>query len=188
MTEHSGHSVGFTPEVVVDKQITDPRLIELYRNAHKAALYAHMRMLLAKTFDATNPLLGLHGVCVYESLGVSCISAGSTPDPHILLGGIGGLQGYVLSSFVSRKLGDVKNAGVGDQVNLTLMKTQCVGCDDGDLDGSHAREELEENARAWLGLVLLVASEFYGEYLNDKAKQLIEQLKLEASPASKEVS
>lgn len=73
-----------------------------------------------------------------------------------------------------------------DQINADTGKTHCIQCADGDPTGQHAIEERME--KAFLGVVIRVAEEFYGPYLNDKAKFALAELKAEALPADAAVS
>ncbi len=158
-----------------------------HRRAHQAALYANLRLLIALSLREDNPVLGLHGVYITEKLNTYLITAGSTPEPDVLLSAVGSLQGCVLMDFVARRTGDLANAHIGDTFDAKLGVPRCENCDDGDPDGAHAREELVENARAWLGLMILVAERFYGERLPDVAKRLLCELKAFALLADAEV-
>lgn len=159
-----------------------------YRRANHAALYAHLRTLIASTLAGKDLTIGLHGVAVTELGKFTSISAGGTPELQALLQALAHLQGKVIAQAVARRVGDTKTAEVGDQYDPELGRARCVGCGDGDPSGEHAREELRENGRAWLGLTIAVAMEFYGEHLSDRAKELLSELKAEALPMSAEVS
>lgn len=171
-----------------ETKLNELKLLLGYRKSHHAALYAHLRTLFARTRDEKDPATGLHGVLVFESGKYMRISAGATPSIINLLGMMGAMQGEIVQQAVARQVGDFKTAQVGDRYNPELGKTQCVSCDDGDPDGSHAEKELRENGKAWLGLVIEVAVNFYGGYLSPRAQELVAELKGEALPADAEVS
>lgn len=169
-----------------------PEVVEGIRKAHLAAFYANMRGILAQSLDKKAPICGLHGVTyTFDNAGVprgGIFSAGCTPHLNQLLTGIGALQGHLTANYISRQVEDLKNSNSGDVFDPELGKPRCVKCNDGDLDGSHAREELEKNARAWLGVVVAIAQEFYGEFLSDNAKVALVALQVEALPADEQVS
>ena len=159
-----------------------------YRRANLAALYAHLRSLIAATLRDDDPVVGLHAMCLSEKGFVYSVSAGATPTLDRVLSGIGSLQGLVTIQAVARMVGDLKQAQVGDQFDPALGKTRCIGCDDGDPDGSHAQEELRRNAQACLGMVVEMTQKFYGDFLSEKARVALGELKAEALPADVKVS
>lgn len=164
------------------------RLILGYRKANQAALFANVRSLLARAVVDPDPVVGLHGFYLTESGKALLITAGATPPLKEVLGFLGGLQGLLISSAVARMHEDYKTAQSGDQFDPKLGRTRCVGCDDGDPTGDHARKELEENARAWLGLMIIIGELFYGEHLSDGARRLMADLRAEALPADANIS
>lgn len=162
--------------------------IEGFRKAHLAALYANLRTLIAHTMDKDNPALGFHGFVFFEDQRYYAISAGSTPDLPQMLSAIGFLEGITTRSAVARQLGDHKTAMTGDTYDPETKTTHCAGCDDGDPTGAHTKKELEENVKAWLGLIVQVASEFYGEHLPEGAAEALYELKCLSLPATANVS
>jgi hypothetical protein len=161
---------------------------EGHRRANLAALYAHLRTLLAMTRSKEDPITGIHGVAVTERMRFVYVAAGATPPLPELLSMIGHLQGKIIEQATARQIGDLKGAGAGDRYNPELDRAQCVQCEDGDPDGSHAEQELRDNGKAWLGLCVEVAQEFYGPYLSEKALALLAELTAEALPAGTDVS
>lgn len=159
-----------------------------HRRAHQAALYANLRTVLFKCLREKNPVLGVHGFWITEDLDTGWISAGSTPELPYMLSVTGAMQGDQIARAMARQVGDFKKAGVGDTFNAELGATQCIGCEDGDPTGAHAKSELEENARAWLGLTILVAEMFYGPHLPDEVRELLKKLGEHALPADASVS
>lgn len=162
--------------------------LEGYRKAHRAALYAHLRSILAQSSDKRDPLLGLHAVGFFDSGRMGIWSAGMTPPLPVLMSGIGWLQGKVVSNFSHGLYGDHKRAESGDRFDPALGKARCVGCDDGDPAGAHAEEELRENARAWLGLLVGIALDHYGKHLPGPAVELLSQLSGFAIEADAKIS
>lgn len=174
---------------LASKTVEELQAIRLgYRRANHAALYAHLRGLIAASLRDKNPVVGLHATIVLESGEVQYTSAGGVPSIDRILGGLGSLQGFMVAQYIAREKGDFKAAKQGDVYNPETGKTHCVGCEDGDPTGEHAKHELEENAKAWLGAVIEVAEKFYGDYLSTDAKEHLRLLKLEALPATSEVS
>lgn len=153
-----------------------------YRKANLAALYANLRGVLGATLREENPIVGLIGLAFNGKGEALHIIAGGTPAAEQMLSAIGYLQGKAVSLMVARQVGDMPLAALGDQFNPASGKTHCVGCEDGDPTGGHAEQELRENARAWLGLVIEIAEKYYGEYLTEEARAGLRDLKKEALP------
>ena len=148
-----------------------------YRRANQAALYAHLRTLLAATLVKNNPIIGLHGVLLHENGETMYTSAGGTPLTLApLFSGLGALQGHLVDQIFARQRGGFKGALTGDTFDPKTGLTHCVACEDGDPSGNHAAHELEENARAWLGLLVEVALSFYGAHLPTQAGLLLDSL------------
>ena len=156
--------------------------------AHLAAVYANLRTLLAATLREDDPVIGVFGFSRTERGKSVIITAGATPSIDQLLSCIGWLQGHVTANYVARQIGDMANAGMGDRYNLESGTVHCVSCADGDPTGAHAKEELERNAQAWLGLLVLIAQRVYGEHLPPEAREPLDRLLALALPADTEVS
>lgn len=158
-----------------------------YRAAHHAALYAHLRWLLSRTLSKENPVIGVHAVCVLET-GFTSFSAGAAPELPTMLSMIGHLQGETIRMATARLVGDRKIAQTGDEFNPATGKAHCLNCEDGDPTGDHAENERRENAKAWLGVVIAVAMEFYGPYMSEEALALLVKLTNESIPAEAKIS
>lgn len=182
-----------TPEPITE-EVTEAAIAEFkrlrdgVRLANHAAFYAHVRTMLAGSLSDEDPVVGFHGIVLLESQRYYAVSAGGTPELPSLLSMLARIQGDVLERAIARAVGDKAKAGQGDQFNPALGKTQCISCETGDPDGSHADEELRENAKAFLGLVVAVATKFYGPYLSYSAKAAVKMLALEALPAGSDIS
>lgn len=168
------------------KKISDVE--EGYRKANLAALYAHLRTLLARTVDPDNPVVGFHGIAFSEDLRYYVVSAGSTPELPAMLSALSFLEGLQIKTHIARQLGDHKTAMSGDAFDPATNTVHCVGCEDGDPTGEHAKAELAANAKAWLGLTLLVGQSFYGEHLPAEALAILASLEPFALPAGADVS
>lgn len=167
--------------------LTDEEL-KGYTAANQAALYAHLRTLIAGTLFEKNPVVGFHGVMICQDNRYVTVMAGGTPEPASLYGMLAGLQGEVLTTGIARQIGNIREAKSGDMYDPELNAARCVSCEGGDPTGSHAEEELRENGKAWLGLVIEVAERFYGAYLTEEAKALLMSLRAEALPTNQDVS
>ena len=171
-----------------EKTRLDDQAVRLgYRRAHLAALYANLRAIISASMEKENAAVGFHGVYVKEDTMLYPISSGATPGLPVLLSGMGGLQGIMIENYIARKTGDLTNANIGDNFDPELGKPRCVGCEDGDQDGQHARSELERNALAWLGVVVAVADGFYGEFLPEKVRAMLEELRQHSLPPDTQV-
>ena len=158
-----------------------------YRRAHLAAFYANVRVMIAGSLRDDDPVLGFHGFYITENFRTLILGAGMTPDLSYMLSYAGSMQGRFIMDYVARQAGWLAEAHVGDTFDVQLGAPRCESCDDGDPDGSHAKRELEENARAWIGLTILVAERFYGPHLPAEAHEPLEQLMKMALPADEEV-
>lgn len=159
-----------------------------YRRANQAALYAHLRVLISRTLDPDDPVTGFHGFYHLESGRQYTVLAGETPQLPGLISGLAYVQGMAIEQSTARKVGDFKGAMAGDRYDPAIDRTHCISCEDGDPTGEHAQEELRENARAWLGLVIAVASGFYGPHLPAEAVAPLLALGKLALPADASVS
>ena len=175
-----------TSDVVATESLTEEQRLGI-RRAHLAAVYANLRTLLAQTLREKDPVVGVFGFHVTEAGAPGMITAGATPKLQDLLSYLGWLNGHVITHYVARQVGDKANAGTGDGYDLALGATRCDGCEDGDPTGAHAKQELEENARAWLGVVLLVAERFYAPHLTERARALLVELGTEMLPPDAQV-
>ena len=169
------------------KKLTPEEITAGYRRAHLAALYANLRDLLAKTLDPINPVLGIYGVAFKHTGAADFIVGGAVPRMS-LMSAIGAMQGEHIANRIAAALDDKKGQGLGDQFNPETGLTHCEACKDGAQDGSHAKEELERNARAWLGLLCLVAGKYYAEHLPPEARGPLDELLKIALPAGEKVS
>ena len=157
------------------------------RRANLAAFYANVRRMLSWSLDEENPVVGAHGFYYAEDGKTYLLTAGATWGIDKMLADIGALQGQAIGNYLARRTGDLKHAAAGDSYNPDTSTVHCIGCEDGDPTGEHAKEELQKNARAWLGLTVLIAHRFYGGYLPDEAYAHLDALAELALPADAEV-
>lgn len=158
------------------------------RRANQAAMYANLRMVLAKSLADDNPIVGVHGFYIAEDWKTYLLGGGVVLPLSVMLSHVGGLQGKLLLEHVARITGDVKNAHIGDSYDKAINAPRCESCDDSDPTGAHALEELKENARAWLGLCVFVAKKFYGPHLPEEAREPLDKLLAMALPADADIS
>lgn len=149
--------------------------------ANRAAVFAHLRHVLNNCLHVEHPTVGLI-VCTWDALGRGYIHSAGATEFKRTLSALENAKASRIEQEIAIRTGDIENAELGDQYDEELGATRCVSCEDGDPEGAHAKEELEENARAWLGLLCEVGLEYYGEHISQEAYRLLKELRVFSLP------